>query len=70
MIGTPAVKSLIREGKVHQLTSIIQTSQKYGMQHMDQVLKSMVNMGKIDVQEAKMYSANPDLFDDHISRPR
>jgi twitching motility protein PilT len=68
MIGTPAIKSLIRENKVHQITSIIQTSQKYGMQHMDQVLKSLVITGKVDVKEAKMYAANLDLFDDHISR--
>jgi len=68
MIGTPAIKSLIREGKTHQITSIIQTSQKYGMQHMDQVLKSLAMMGKVDLKEAKMYAANPDLFDDHISR--
>ncbi len=68
MIGTPAVKSLIRENKAHQLASIIQTSQKYGMQHMDQVLKSLVLMGKVEVKEAKMYAANLDLFDDRISR--
>ena len=68
MIGTPAVKALIRDNKVHQITSIIQTSQKYGMQHMDQVLKSLVNMGKVDVKEAKMYAANLDLFEDRISR--
>jgi len=68
MIGTPAVKSLIREGKVHQITSIIQTSQKYGMQHMDQVLKNLVMKGRVDVQEAKMYAGSLDLFEDRISR--
>jgi len=67
MIGTPAIKSLIREGKAHQIGSIIQTSKKYGMQHMDQVLKSLVMKGKVDLKEAKMYAVNPDLFDDHIS---
>lgn len=68
MIGTAAVKSLIRENKAHQISSIIQTSQKYGMQHMDQVLKSLVITGKVDIKEAKMYAANLDLFDDHLSR--
>jgi hypothetical protein len=38
------------------------------MQHMDQVLKSLVLMGKVDLKEAKMYAANLDLFDDRISR--
>jgi twitching motility protein PilT len=68
MIGTPAIKSLIREGKAHQISSIIQTSQKCGMQHMDQVLKNLVMMGKVERKEAIMYAVNPDLFDDHISR--
>jgi len=68
MIGTPAVKSLIREGKVHQITSIIQTSQKYGMQNMDQVLKNLVMKGMVDQNEAKKYAGSMSLFDDHISR--
>ena len=68
MIGTPAVKSLIREAKVHQIASVLQTSQKYGMQHMDQVLKSLVVTGKVDITEAKLYATNLDLFADHISR--
>ena len=67
MIATTAVKNLIREGKTHQLPSIIQTSQKLGMQHMDQVLKTLAMTGKVDVQEAKMYASNPDLFDERIS---
>ncbi len=66
MIGTPAIKSLIREDKAHQIASIIQTSKKYGMQHMDQVLKSLVLMGRVDIKEAKMYASNLDLFNDHI----
>jgi twitching motility protein PilT len=69
MIATTAVKNLIREGKTHQLPSIIQTSQKLGMQHMDQVLKTLAMTGKVDFQEAKMYASNPDLFDERISEP-
>jgi len=67
MIATTAVKNLIREGKTHQLSSIIQTSQKMGMQNMDQVLKNLAMTGKADVKETKMYASNPDLFDDRIS---
>jgi twitching motility protein PilT len=47
MIGTPAVRALVREGKTHQLPSIIQTSAKVGMQSLDQNLKTLVMMGKI-----------------------
>jgi twitching motility protein PilT len=67
MVATTAVKNLIREGKTHQLPSIIQTSQKVGMQNMEQVLKNLAMSGKVDFKEAKMYASNPDLFDDRIS---
>lgn len=67
MIATPAIKSLIRENKTHQLPSIIQTSQKMGMMNMDQVLKNLVMQGKVSLNEAKMYATNPDLFNDYIS---
>ena len=66
MIGTTAIKNLIREGKAHQLSSILQTSQKLGMQSMDQVLKTLTMSGKIDFSEAKMLAPNPDLFDERI----
>ena len=68
MIANPAIKNLIREGKTHQISSIIQTSQKIGMLNMDQVLKNMAMSGKVDFKEAKMYAANVDLFDDRISK--
>jgi len=67
MVATTAVRNLIREGKTHQLSSIIQTSQKFGMLSMDQVLKNYAMTGKVDLQETKMYASNPDLFDDRIS---
>lgn len=66
MIATPAIKNLIREGKTHQISTIIQTSQKMGMQSMDQILKNLAMTGKVDFKEAKMYATNPDLFDDRI----
>jgi twitching motility protein PilT len=66
MIATTAVRNLIREGKTHQLPSIIQTSQKLGMQHMDQVLKNLAMSGRVDPRETRMYASNPDLFEDRI----
>lgn len=67
MVATTAVRNLIREGKTHQLSSVIQTSQKVGMQNMEQVLKNLAMSGKVHFEEAKMYTSNPDLFDDRIS---
>jgi len=68
MIATAAVRNLIREGKSHQIPTIIQTSQKIGMQGMDQVLKNLAMTGKVDFKEAKMYFTNPDLFDERLSK--
>jgi len=64
MIASPAIRNLIREGKTHQISSIIQTSQKIGMQNMDQTLKNLVMNGKIEGKEAKMYASNVEAFDE------
>ncbi len=51
MVGTPAVRNLIREGKVAQLYSAIQTGRGVGMQTLDQSLAALVQQGLIDAQE-------------------
>ncbi|MFA6636046.1 MAG: type IV pilus twitching motility protein PilT [Candidatus Omnitrophota bacterium] len=52
MIATPAVRSTIRDGKEHQIYSIIQTSQKFGMRTMNQSLSELVSDGIIAREEA------------------
>ena len=52
MVGTPAVRNLIREGKVAQLHSVIQTGRTVGMQTLDQSLAALVQQGLIDAQQA------------------
>jgi twitching motility protein PilT len=52
MIANPAIRNLIREGKVHQIPSTIQTSKKEGMQSLDQSLKDLVMEEKISQEEA------------------
>jgi len=47
MVNTPAIRSLIREGKDHQLYSAIQTGHSYGMQTMDTALVKLYQSGKI-----------------------
>ena len=51
LIGTPAVRNLIREGKTHQLPSLIQTGTRYGMQSFDQSLKTLHAQGLISREE-------------------
>jgi twitching motility protein PilT len=52
MIGIPAIRNLIREDKVPQMYSVIQTGQQHGMQTMDQCLQRLVAMGVISASDA------------------
>ncbi|AEP30841.1 type IV pilus twitching motility protein PilT [Brumicola nitratireducens] len=52
MIGIPAIRNLIREDKVPQMYSVIQTGQQHGMQTMDQCLQRLVAMGVITANDA------------------
>ena len=60
MVGTPAVRNLIREGKVAQLYSAIQTGSAVGMQTLDQSLAALVQRGLIDLQEASRKAKYPE----------
>ena len=62
MIGIPAIRNLIRENKVAQMYSAIQTGQQYGMQTLDQNLKELVDKGLISKQDARMKASNKDGF--------
>jgi twitching motility protein PilT len=62
MIGTPAIRNLIRENKVAQMYSSIQTGQQYGMQTLDQNLQERVKRNVVTVAEARSYAANKDNF--------
>ena len=60
MIGTPAIRNLIREDKVAQMYSAIQTGQKIGMKTLDQDLKALLAKGVISKEEARKKAAHPD----------
>ena len=60
MIGTPAIRNLIREDKIAQMYSAIQTGQNVGMQTLDQNLKTMLASGVVAKEEAMRKAANPD----------
>jgi twitching motility protein PilT len=62
MIGTPAIRNLIRENKIAQMYSSIQTGQSLGMQTLDQCLVEMVRQRLVSVDEARTYAANKDNF--------
>ena len=62
MIGTPAIRNLIREGKVAQMYSAIQTGIKEGMQTLDQCLQDLLSKGVITKEEARFKAQNKDAF--------
>ena len=62
MIGTPAIRNLIRENKIAQMYSAIQTGQGLGMQTLDQCLADLVRRNVVSVSEARMRAQNKDNF--------
>ncbi|BCX81393.1 twitching motility protein PilT [Methylomarinovum caldicuralii] len=62
MVGTPAIRNLIREDKVAQMYSAIQTGRKDGMQTLDQHLQELVDKGVISRQTARTKAVNKAAF--------
>ncbi|MPM37569.1 hypothetical protein SDC9_84187 [bioreactor metagenome] len=62
MIGTPAIRNLIRENKIAQMYSAIQTGQNFGMQTLDQNLIDLVRRNVVSSAEARFRAANKDSF--------
>lgn len=62
MVCTPAIRNLIREDKVAQMFSAIQTSSGMGMQTLDQCLQNLVKQGLISKIDARAKAADPTIF--------
>lgn len=62
MLGTPAIKNLIREGKTHQMYSIIETSKAQGMQTMDNSLADLFRNGFCAYEECLMRAVDKETF--------
>jgi twitching motility protein PilT len=62
MMGTPAIRNLIREGKIAQMYSSIQTGQSAGMQTLDQCLQDLVASGLVTKEEARLKAQNKDAI--------
>ena len=62
LVATPAVRNLVREGKSHQLLTVIQTGAKTGMQSMDAALRDLCRAGIVADEEALMRASDPDNF--------
>ncbi len=62
LIATPAVRHLIREGKTHQLLSVMQTGAKFGMQPMDIALRDLYHSGMVSYEEAMVCAMDEEVF--------
>ncbi|HKJ76221.1 MAG TPA: type IV pilus twitching motility protein PilT [Gammaproteobacteria bacterium] len=62
MIGTPAIRNLIREGKIAQMYSAIQTGQGAGMQTLDQNLQELVRRNAVSREVARTKAVNKETF--------
>ena len=62
MIGSPAIRNLIREGKIAQMYSAIQTGQSQGMQTLDQCLTELMSKNLITKEEARYKAQNKDAI--------
>jgi twitching motility protein PilT len=69
LIATPAVRNLIREEKVFQINSVIETSRKYGMQSLDDAIMRLLRDKIIDPEEAYSKCVNKNKFREFLSEP-
>lgn len=60
LVATPAVRTVIREGKTHMIDNIIQTSVEMGMRMLEMDLTRLVREGKISLDVAQMYAFRPE----------
>ena len=68
MLGIPAISNLIREGKTHQMETIIQGGASLGMQTLDQHIKNLLSAGKVTFEEAISKAKNPRELADMVGR--
>ncbi len=69
LIATAAVRNLIREGKTHQIPSMIQTGKKYGMILLDDAIMDLLNRGMISADEAYMKANDKGRFRPLLQNP-
>lgn len=62
LLATPAIRSMIRDDKLHQVQGMIETGQKWGMHTMSSCLAELVMAGKVDRATALAYSPDPEGF--------
>ena len=70
LVVTPAIRALVRDDKVHQIYSMIQSGQKFGMKTMNQSLAEHYQTGKITINDAMNYSHNPQELSEALAKQK
>lgn len=70
MVATPAIRALIRDDKVHQMYSMIQSGQKYGMKTMNQSLAELYTTGKITLNDAMAHTHSVQELTEMLQRQK
>lgn len=68
MVATPAIRAIIRDDKIHQIYSMLQSGQKFGMKTMNQSLAELYLSGKITINDAMSYSHNTQELSEMLAR--
>ena len=63
LVNTKAIANLIREGRTHEIDSVIETGSDYGMVDMNRSLAELVRNGDISVESARIHSLNPAILE-------
>lgn len=69
LIATPAVRNLIRENKIFQINSVIETGKKFGMQSLDEAILKLLSAGIIDPEQAYNKAATKSKFREFLTTP-
>jgi twitching motility protein PilT len=69
LLATPAVRNLIRESKIHQIATTIQTGRKFGMQSMDDAILDHLLGGRISPADAYTHCADKAKFRQYLTTP-
>ncbi|NLY41079.1 MAG: type IV pilus twitching motility protein PilT, partial [Desulfovibrionales bacterium] len=69
LLATPAVRNLIRENKIFQINSVIETGKKYGMQSLDEGILKLLTAGIIDPEQAYNKAATKSKFREFLTSP-
>lgn len=69
LIATPAVRNLVRENKIFQINSVIETGKKFGMQPLDDAIMKHLQLRVIDAEDAYNKAVNKSKFRDYLAEP-